>query len=96
MSVDHKMAALSIFSKICQKPFSLTDIVQLHKYQVLAFINVPTTRKRQQGSGKFRIWKVLIVKWRSFQFSTQLEKNLSRLHLKEISPAIFKTLVVQN
>ena len=90
------MAALSIFSNISQKSFSLADIVQLHKYQVLAFINVLTTRKRQQGSGKFRIWKVLMVKWRSFQFSTKFEKNLSRLYLKEISPALFKTLVVQN
>ena len=94
--IDRKMAALSTFSKICQKYFSLADIFQLHKYQVLAFINVPTTRKRQQGSFKFRICKVLIVKWRSFQFSTRFEKNMSRLHLKEISPAIFsKTLIVQ-
>ena len=96
MSVDHKMAALSIFSNICQKSFSLADIVQLHKYHVLAFIMVLTTRQRQQGSGKFRIWKVLIVKWQSFQFSTKFEKNLSRLRLKEISLALFKTLVVQN
>ena len=54
MSVDHKMVVLSIFSKICQKYFSKGDNVQIHKHQVLAFINVPTTRKRQQGS-KFRI-----------------------------------------
>ena len=82
------MAALSAFSKICQKSFLLADTFQLEKYQILAVINVPTTRKKQQGSGKFRICKVLIVKF---------EKNLSCLHLKEISRAIFlKTLVVQN
>ena len=75
----------------------VADIFQLHKYQVLPFVNVPITRKRQQGSGKFRIWKVLIVKWRSFQFSMKFEKNLSSLHLKEIYPSIFsKILVVQN
>ena len=91
---DHKIATLSVFSKICQKSFSLADIVQLQKYQVFAFINVPTTRKRQQGSGKFRIWKFLIVKWWSFQFSAKFEKNLSCLHLKDISPATFKTLVL--
>ena len=91
------MAALSTLSKICQKSFSLDDIFQLHKYQVVAFINVPTIRKRQQGSFKFKIWKVLIAKWRSFQFSMRFEKDMSCLHLKEISPAIFsKTLVVQN
>ena len=55
MSVDHKMAVLSILSKIFQKSFSSADIGQIRKYQVLAFIKVPTTRKRQQGSRKFRI-----------------------------------------
>ena len=90
------MVTLSVFSKVCQKSFSLADIVKFHKYQVLAFVNVSTTRKRKQGSGKFMIWKVLIVKWRSFQFPTKFGKNLSRLHLKEISPAINKTLVLQN
>ena len=46
-------ASVSIDSKICQKSFSLA-IFQLHKYQVLALINVPAIRKRQQDSGKFR------------------------------------------
>ena len=54
------------------------------------------TRKRQQSSGKLMIWKIFIVKWRSFQFSTKFEKSLSCLHLKEISPICSKTLVVQN
>ena len=54
------------------------------------------TRKRQQSSGKFMIWKIFIVKWRSFQFSTKFEKSLSCLHLKEISPICSKTSVVQN
>ena len=94
--IDRKMVALSTFSKICQKSFSLVDIFQLRKYQVLAFINVPTTHKRQQGSFIFRIWRVLIVKWQSFQFSTRFEKTMSCLHLKEISPAIFSKTVVQN
>ena len=59
---------------------------------VLAFINVPMARKRQPRSGKFTIWKVLIVK-----FSKKFEKNLSRLHLKKTSPSISSTiLVVQN
>ena len=49
-------ASVSIDSKICQKSFSLA-IFQLHKYQVLALINVPAIRKRQQDSGKFRICK---------------------------------------
>ena len=47
VSIDRKIAALSIVSKIYQKFFSLTDIFQLHKYQVLAVINMPNTRKRQ-------------------------------------------------
>ena len=46
VSVDRKFAALSIFIEICLKSFSLADIFQLHKYQVLAFINMLTTRKR--------------------------------------------------
>ena len=50
MSIGRKMAALSIFSKINQKSFSLTDTFRLQKYQLLAFINVSTTLKRQQGS----------------------------------------------
>ena len=45
------------------------------KISVLGFINVPMTRKKQQGSGKFTIWKFLIVKWRSFQFSTKFGKR---------------------
>ena len=75
--------ALSTFHKIFQKSFLLADIVQLHKYQVLAFINGPTTCKRTQGSGKFRIWKVLIAEW----FTS--EGNISLA-------IFFKTLVVQN
>ena len=97
VSIDCKMVDLSIFSKISPKFFSLTDIFQLHKYHVLSLINVPITRKKQQGSVKFRIWKGLVVKWRSFQYSTNFEKNMSCLHLKEISTTIFfKTLVSKN
>ena len=97
MSIDCKIAALSILSKICQNSFSLADIFQLHKYQVLALINVPAIRKRKQGSGKLRVWKVLVVKWRSLQFSSKFKKYILCLHLKEISPDIFfKTFVVQN
>ena len=72
--------------------FLLAQIFQLHKYQEIAFINLSATHKRQQGSVKFRIWEVLILNWRSFQFS----KKLSCLHLKEISAIFSKTLVVQN
>ena len=42
-------------TKICQISFPPADIVQIHEYHVLAFINVPTKRKIQQGSRKFRI-----------------------------------------
>ena len=59
--------------KFVKNPF------QLYKYQVLAFINAPTTR-----SDKFRICKVLIVKWGPIQFSTKFEKNTSCLWLREI------------
>ena len=73
--------------------FSLADIVQLHKYQVLLFLNVPTTSKRQQGSGKFRIWKVLIVKRRSFQFSTKFDKKyVVFTSEKDISCNIFQNI----
>ena len=47
VSIGREIAALSMFSKICLKSFSLTDIFQLHKYQALVFNNLPTTRKRQ-------------------------------------------------
>ena len=57
------MVAFLIFRKICQKCMSLADIFHLHKYQVLAFIIVLSALKKQQGSGKFKVWKVLIVKW---------------------------------
>ena len=73
--------------------FLLADIVQLHKYQVLLFINVPFTGKRQQSSGKFRIWKVLIVKRRSFQFSTKFEKKyVVFTSEKDISCNIFQNI----
>ena len=42
---------------------SSADIFHFHKYQVLAFVIVLSTPKKEQGSGKFKIWKVLIVKW---------------------------------
>ena len=74
VSIDRKMAALSIFSEICEKSISCVEIFQLYKYQVLTFINAPTTR-----SDKFRICKVLIVKWGPIQFSTKFEKNTSCL-----------------
>ena len=94
---DRKMPGVSIFSEVFQKSFSFADIFQLCKYYLLTFINVPTKHKRQQGSGEFRIWNVLVAKWRSFQFSTKLGKSTSCLHLKEISPAVFsKTLLAQN
>ena len=44
MFIDCEMMILPIFHKVYQKSFSLADIFQLQKYQVLAFINVPTTR----------------------------------------------------
>ena len=69
----------------------------LHKSQIVAFNIVLTTRKIQQGSGKFRIWKVLIVKWRPYQFLKKFEKILSCSHLKKVSPVIFsKILLGQN
>ena len=57
------MVAFLIFRKICQKSMSSADIFHFHKYQVLAFVIVISTPKKEQGSGKFKIWKVLIVKW---------------------------------
>ena len=98
MFIDCKMAILPIFHKVYQKSFSLADIFQLQKYQVHLFINVPTTRKRELGSGKFKIWKVLIVNWWSFHFSMKIQKSLSCVNLKEIdiAPAIFFKTVVQN
>ena len=45
VSINGKTVALSLFSETCLKP-SLADIFRLHKYQVLAFINLFTTRKR--------------------------------------------------
>ena len=50
MSIDRIMAALSIFSKICQKFISLADIFELDKCQGVAFINVLNVRSSQQGS----------------------------------------------
>ena len=71
----------------------LADIVQLHKYQVFAFIIVPASRKRQQGSDKFRTWKVLIVKWRSFQFSTKFaKKSVVFTSERDISCYIFQNI----
>ena len=56
-------------------------------------MNVPATGKRQQGSGKFRIWKVLIVKRRSFQFSTKFEKKyVVFTSEKDISCNIFQNI----
>ena len=46
---------LSIFSKICQKYFSLADIVQL-KYQVLAFINAALQIRTGQWSITANLW----------------------------------------
>ena len=94
MFIDHKIATLSIFSKLCQRTFSLADIFQIHIY---AFIAMPNTRKRQQPSSKFRIWKNFECKIASFQFSKKFEKRLTWLHLEEISPTIFsKALVIKN
>ena len=91
------MTALSIFSKICKNLFLLADIFQLHNCQLLGFINVSTSRKREQGSGKLRVWEILIVIWKPFQFLTKFEKRPPCLHLEEISPTIFfKTLPAQN
>ena len=41
-----------IFSKICQKSFSLSYIYQIRKFQVLAFINVRTTGDLESFEGK--------------------------------------------
>ena len=71
------MAAGFFFSKICQKSISLADIFKLHKCQVFAFINVSTTIKWQQRSGKFRIWKVLLVE----QNTCYIFQNISRTKL---------------
>ena len=45
VSINHKIVALSLFNEICLKTFSLTDIFQLHKDQVIVFVNMSTTRK---------------------------------------------------
>ena len=102
VSIDRKMAALSFYSKICQNPCHWLIIFNFNKYQVLAFINVTITRKRQQGSNKFRIWKVLIVKWRPFQLLSKFEKCVAFIFVgvmfcKILFPVIFcKTLPLQN
>ena len=75
--------------------FNFTNIRYLHLLMCLLHA------KDKQAVEKFRIWNVLMVKWRSFQFSTKLvvllKKNIWFLHLKEKFPVIFsKTLVVQN
>ena len=49
-SINGKTVALSLFSETCLKSSSLADIFRLHKYQVLAFSNLFTTRKREQVS----------------------------------------------
>ena len=67
--IDRNMGALLIFSKICQKSISLADIFQLLKYQAFAFINVLNARKRQQSTGKFRLQKLLLLRFRYAQFS---------------------------
>ena len=59
---------------------------------VLAFTYVPMTSKRQQGSGKFPIWKIFIVKWRSFHFSNKFKKSLLCLYLKDISFYMFQNI----
>ena len=75
----------------------LADNVQFHKYQVIGFINVPATHKRQQGSGKFNIWKVLKVNWRSFQFSTKFEKkSIVFTSERDISCYIFQNVTNTN
>ena len=52
MSFDPEMAAaLSIFSKTCQKSISLADILQLHKYQELASLNVTIQGKDNKAVG---------------------------------------------
>ena len=93
VSIDREMAALSILNIIYQKSFSLADIFPFHKYQVIAFFNVLATSKRQQSSGKFRIWKVLIVKWPSFQFSAKFEKKIvMSASERDISCYIFQNI----
>ena len=92
VSIEHKIAALSIFSRICQKSISLANIFQLCKYQVLAFINIPTTSKIKQSSAKFRIWKFLIVKLWPFKFLTKFEEK----SVVFASAIFFKTLLTQN
>ena len=52
------------------------------KYHVLVFINESNAGKRKQGSGKFKIWKVLIGKRRPFLYLAKFEKIPSCLHLK--------------
>ena len=54
------MAAFLIFSKICKKSVLLADIIELQKYLALAFIYLLNAWKRQQGSGKFRLQKLLL------------------------------------
>ena len=87
------MTALSILNRIYQKSFLLADIFQLLKYQAFAFINMPARSKREQSSGKFRIWKNLIVKWPSFQFSTKFEKkSVMSTSQRDISCYIFQNI----
>ena len=51
--------ALSIVSKICQKPICLADICQLYKYQVLVLIKRPIHAKDYKtliNSGSGKLW----------------------------------------
>ena len=55
-SLPISVANLSIFSKICQKYYSLADIVQLLKYQVLAFINAALQIRAGQWPITANLW----------------------------------------
>ena len=49
-------AALSVFSKICEKSISLADIFQLHKYQGLSLIQLAHGEKIK------RQWEIHVTK----------------------------------
>ena len=71
---NEKMAPLLVFRNLCQKPLSLADFFQLHKYQALAFINMSNAHKRQKGKSK------LVLEKFGFTIIVHLKMLLCRIY----------------
>ena len=98
MSIYYKIAALSIFSKICQDAF---HAFQLCKHQAFVFINVRNMRERQQCSEKLprhcqqfhcSNFKIRVKVPRSKMANTSAEQKKKAL-IKEIFQEEFKKRV---